>query len=658
MAVRRIYLFVLVALLAAVLPLASIDLADAQDRGERLSFSGGAEPDRLVRSDSAGPTVPAVSPGWPNADEIGDELPTHRFSSDDAAGAPEGEGRERARLVTPNDSGIADGEELSLRVPFGGERGPVELVGDGAGGVRSAPGSAFDVEIPGTAGGAASRTDRTPPATLAPEAPSESVEDPAGVQGVDGGEPASGGEDDPADDTSPVDDVPAPGPTTEPDGVAPGAVDGLSRSVAAVTVDGERLVLGVDGGVSAPGRSAGGGSGVRFGDVAASGADVTVAASDVGVKTTWELASIAEFDAGLVETLEIPAGWAATQVGSAVEIRDETGELVVLWAGGPVWDAQIAADYGFASDGDLNPYTLAAVAALEGVTDEAEVERILAEEVPSSQVVGYASVELVGVVDGVVTVRHVVDPAWIADPVRVWPVSVDPTLAPNPSNGYTTNEYFPNSSYYWATNDGFTVGQGIGQYEKTGYVEFDLSTIEDSGALIDSATLELYQDYADTCSSRLLEVSRLTEAFDSSVSYNNPSSITTNGQASQNSNKGRFFCSDGWIYVDVTDIVQAWADGVTNYGFRLDGDYTSTSSTKIFEDSPAPVLDITYTALSVDATYSPLSTPVGNYPEAGSDVSSPVLGDPQGGVLPVAVTNDGNRDWFDLGICLGYRLYD
>ncbi|MBA2607917.1 MAG: hypothetical protein H0U92_03160, partial [Actinobacteria bacterium] len=110
-----------------------------------------------------------------------------------------------------------------------------------------------------------------------------------------------------------------------------------------------------------------------------------VAAARFGAKTTYVLDRADQGSSGWTETLSLPAGWAARQQGSDVEILDEQGGVAAMWGGGS------------ATDG-ANPPTATR-----------------------------AEVVLQGVDGGIATALVRIDQAWLGA-VTAWPVRVDPTV--------------------------------------------------------------------------------------------------------------------------------------------------------------------------------------------------------------------------------------
>ncbi len=89
------------------------------------------------------------------------------------------------------------------------------------------------------------------------------------------------------------------------------------------------------------------------------------------------------------------------------------------------------------------------------------------------------------------------DPAFFSDPELTYPVTIDPS----PNLDVTTDAYVkestPTSSY--VTDNVLKVGSPDGSDKTRAFLKFDLSGIEGDGVDVSSATLNLYQTDANSC---------------------------------------------------------------------------------------------------------------------------------------------------------------
>lgn len=158
----------------------------------------------------------------------------------------------------------------------------------------------------------------------------------------------------------------------------------------------------------------------------------------------------------------------------------------------------------------------------------------------------------VGFVDGIVSVR------------------------PGPSDGKDTHY----GTYYYQSGlpdeDHMRIG-GWGD-EYFSYLEFDLDNVQDADD-IESAHLKLYNKKLDANYNEV-KVRRITSAWTESGVTNSSNPTSTDDVM------GWQYVPDGWISIDITDLVKNWKDGTwQNYGVKLDGLYNGTNEEKTFNTS-------------------------------------------------------------------------
>ena len=158
-----------------------------------------------------------------------------------------------------------------------------------------------------------------------------------------------------------------------------------------------------------------------------------------------------------------------------------------------------------------------------------------------------------------------VDPAWLADPARVFPITIDPTT--------TLFAY----SDIWVEND-YVTPQGGSTELRVGswnagvnvartYMTWDSTSFK--GASVSSATLSLYEYWSYSCSARAMNIRSAS-----------PNTLT-NTWTSQPAVGGVWYspsfakgfnasCYGTWINTDLTGLAQAWAgNAVTLQGLAL-----------------------------------------------------------------------------------------
>lgn len=204
-----------------------------------------------------------------------------------------------------------------------------------------------------------------------------------------------------------------------------------------------------------------------------------------------------------------------------------------------------------------------------------------------------------------------VDQAWLEDPARAFPVTIDPvtvTLQPDSTAGKDTqlSSHLPDNN--WGTYPSLGVGlssDGTELYRSL--VQFDLSSIP-SGSVINSATLSLYCDEEASSTDDNVWVHRATASWsESTATWNNQPSHEATASAVTT------ITGLGWFSWDIKSLVQGWVNGsFPNYGMKLIGEETDTGSWKIFYSSDVgvyptlrPKLTITYNRYPVASSPTP-----------------------------------------------------
>ncbi len=213
-----------------------------------------------------------------------------------------------------------------------------------------------------------------------------------------------------------------------------------------------------------------------------------------------------------------------------------------------------------------------------------------------------------GSATGSATVEVSVDPAWVADSARVFPVTIDPHIAtgtgfsgstgPNGSNNFdayvdeafpTTNEGVQDSGRLLA---GYRPINGANKASTT-LVYFNLGDLIGSENTITSAQFSVWNNYSYSCTPSGLWVDAATGSW-------NPATVTWNtrpGWANAGSMKTfahgySSSCAAAAEFYDVTPIVQKWANGttgyypgLTNYGFIITANGTDVNGYKRFNSA-------------------------------------------------------------------------
>lgn len=211
---------------------------------------------------------------------------------------------------------------------------------------------------------------------------------------------------------------------------------------------------------------------------------------------------------------------------------------------------------------------------------------------------------LVAQVGDVVMVEVSVDAAWLADPGREFPVTVDPTytsIIGITSGGGDTyvNQAAPTTSYASAVD--LRIGKATDGSVYRSFVRFGLSGIP-SGAVIYDATMQLVNFASTSCTPALVRARTASSDFGPTTTWNTQPG--TGGVVSDSYfSLGATGCPGGWTFMDATSAVTAWyANPSANRGLRLSADEATTAGYKRFYSSAfgsgrEPRLVVTYDRL-------------------------------------------------------------
>ncbi len=180
--------------------------------------------------------------------------------------------------------------------------------------------------------------------------------------------------------------------------------------------------------------------------------------------------------------------------------------------------------------------------------------------------------------DGSSIVTYEVSPEWLADPARVFPIMVDPTLSRD-LDTFVSSEY-PTTNYNSSTELKCGYYDGTTGHNRA-YVGFDTSSIP-SGSYVNDTNFKIrqfHQYYTNSTTTTYL--GRLLYTFSTGTTWNTQSSVIgspgakTDMELSQ-SVTGR----DVDVNWDVDAIVQSWLTSpATNKGFMLYQSETSSQNT-------------------------------------------------------------------------------
>ncbi|WP_330186416.1 LamG-like jellyroll fold domain-containing protein [Dactylosporangium sp. AC04546] len=202
--------------------------------------------------------------------------------------------------------------------------------------------------------------------------------------------------------------------------------------------------------------------------------------------------------------------------------------------------------------------------------------------------------------------RVTIDGAWLRDKDRVFPVTVDPTVALDGSGD--TYAYSTQTGNNSGDNE-LLVGTWNGSAKAYSFIHFDTFGASFGGAKMTGVSLKIFDSWASTCTAKPFSVNPISVAWtNASVSsYPGPAfgasigSVTANpGAACTNTAGDRSVGT--WMTVPLsTATFQDWALGGVNNGLAITASQTDITQWKRFTslNGPAglgPYLQVTYTA--------------------------------------------------------------
>ncbi|WP_051366930.1 LamG-like jellyroll fold domain-containing protein [Hamadaea tsunoensis] len=203
------------------------------------------------------------------------------------------------------------------------------------------------------------------------------------------------------------------------------------------------------------------------------------------------------------------------------------------------------------------------------------------------------------------------DAAWLHDPARVFPVTVDPSTGnwQTPSTTYAmTNPDYPGDH---STDNVINVGSyDSGTHKSRSFLQFPNTGIDGSGVTVSSASLSLFDTWATVCTAERFDVAAVTQAWAAptvtswpgptyGASIGNLTPTVTN--ACHNTGADRSI--GDWVTVPLaTGTFSNWSTGAAaDYGLALYAVESNTLTWKRFGSANlpwgAPYLTLTYTGV-------------------------------------------------------------
>ncbi|WP_327317284.1 DNRLRE domain-containing protein [Streptomyces sp. NBC_01235] len=210
--------------------------------------------------------------------------------------------------------------------------------------------------------------------------------------------------------------------------------------------------------------------------------------------------------------------------------------------------------------------------------------------------------------DGAQTLVLTPDTNFLA--TATYPVTVDPTT----TLAVTTDTWVQNPDYPDSQISSEELKSGTydgGTDTAHSYLKFDVSKF--TGKHITAATMSLYNYYSATCSTAgaATQARRITSTWSSStITWGAQPSTTTTGMATNTGHWGYdSTCPANWSNWNLQTVVQAWADGSTNYGLQVRAaDEADSTTWRRFRSANystsgyAPKLVVTYNSYATTAS--------------------------------------------------------
>jgi hypothetical protein len=265
--------------------------------------------------------------------------------------------------------------------------------------------------------------------------------------------------------------------------------------------------------------------------------------------------------------------------------------------------------------------------------------------------------------DGQPALAVTLDPAWLHDPARVFPVTLDPsTLTTSPATTYAES----GSPGDHSMEDTIKIGSyDAGTHDAVSYLQFPNTGLDNSGTTVSAASLQMFDVWASTCTAERFDVAPVTTAWTPSsvTSYPGPAYGSSIGNATPTvaaacANTTGDLSQGNSVTVSLAaSTFQAWAKATTaDYGLAIYAPTTDNLHWKQFDSAYAglgdqPVLTVTYSGTSL------LPAVTAQYPKDQSVVNtlSPTLA-ATGGIDAAAHPNTMPKFLFQLDDADGNKI--
>ena len=221
----------------------------------------------------------------------------------------------------------------------------------------------------------------------------------------------------------------------------------------------------------------------------------------------------------------------------------------------------------------------------------------------------YAVAYSIVTVNGAPALRMSLDSAWLRNPARQFPVTVDPSFWDTPASTYTMYDSGQTNN---DIDHSMEMSIKIGSFNSGGVVADSLlkfpTDLDNSGVQVNSAYLSLFDTWASICTAQRFDVAPITQAWTVSgpKNYPGPSYGASIGNVTPSvpdacANRAANREVGDWVAVNLAPAaLQAWANGTSpDYGLAVYASTTDANHWKQFDSSNmygfTPGLNVTTT---------------------------------------------------------------
>jgi hypothetical protein len=197
------------------------------------------------------------------------------------------------------------------------------------------------------------------------------------------------------------------------------------------------------------------------------------------------------------------------------------------------------------------------------------------------------------------------DDAWLEDPARQWPVTVDPTVYPsNDRDCYVENASGSENSSFCASSN-LEVGYGSGSgaaHDNRALLKFNVAAGMPEDAEVLAASLRLWLSGRSTTTSKAISAHRVTKPWTGAASWNKYDGTnawaSAGGDFEPAESQTTVGATGAWYAWNLRELTEQWIRGTANHGLLLKDVDGSVNNRLLFNASEAasiqPVLEVQY----------------------------------------------------------------